>query len=194
VAIGSPLGLKGGPSVTTGVISAVGRSISTADGAPLHGMLQTDAPIAPGSSGGALVDTAGSVVGIVTSVAADVGGRFGFATPIDLAHRVAVQIIEHGKAALGWLGVEGSDLTAEQAASMGVAGGARVRGIASHSPAAAAGLAPDDVITEVDGEPVSSMPGLVVETRAHEPGEHVKVEYWRKGKRADATVTLGEHP
>lgn len=194
VAIGSPLGPKGGPSVTTGVISAMGRTIETADGSWLHGMLQTDAPITPGSSGGALVDTAGSVVGIVSSAAADVSGRFGFATPIDLAHRVAVQLIEHGKAALGWLGVEGSDLTAEQAAAMGVTGGARVRGIRKNSPADRAGLAPDDVITEVDGEPVGSMPGLVVETRDHQPGDEVEVGYWRDGKPGTATVEIGEHP
>jgi S1-C subfamily serine protease len=194
VAIGSPLGLKGGPSVTTGVISAVGRSVQTSDGTPLHGMLQTDAPIAPGSSGGALVDSSGSVVGIVSAAAEDGGGRFGFATPIDLAHRIAVQLIEHGKAVLGWLGVEGSDLTPEQAVSMGVTGGARVRGITTNSPADAAGLAPDDVITEVDGQPVGSMPGLVVETREHQPGDHVEVGYWRDGKEGTATVIIGAHP
>ncbi|HJR26564.1 MAG TPA: trypsin-like peptidase domain-containing protein, partial [Acidimicrobiales bacterium] len=128
VAIGSPLGLEGGPSVTTGVISAVGRSIDPGEGEALHGMLQTDAPIAAGSSGGALVDTAGSVVGIVTAVAAEPAGRFGFATPIELAHRVARQLIETGHATHGWLGVHGADLDPERAAELGVRGGAVVRG------------------------------------------------------------------
>ena len=157
-------------------------------------MLQTDAPVAPGSSGGALVDTAGSVVGIVSAVASDTTGRFGFATPIDLAHTIALQLIAHGKAVLSWLGVEGADLTAAQASAMGLPGGAMVRGVTAHSPAAKAGLDRDDVITNVDGEPVSSMPGLAVQLREHQPGEQVKVGYLRKGKPGQAEVTLGAHP
>jgi S1-C subfamily serine protease len=194
VAIGSALGLEGGPSVTTGVISALGRTIDPDDGAPLHGMLQTDAPIAAGSSGGALVDTAGSVVGIVTAVAAEPGGRFGFATPIELAHRVALQLIESGKATHGWLGVEGADLDPERAAAWGVEGGAVVRGIAQDGPADDAGLANDDVITEVDGEEVSSMPELAVETREREPGDEVRVGYVRDGAHRETTVVIGERP
>ena len=194
IAIGSPLGLRGGPSVTTGVLSAVGRSIDPGDGEALHGMLQTDAPIAAGSSGGALVDTAGSVIGIVTAVAAEPGGRFGFATPIDLAHRVAVQLIEDGRARHGWLGIEGSDLTPDEAAARGVTTGAVLRRVAQGSPADEAGLADDDVITHVDGEAVTSMPALVVEMREREPGDEVTVVYWRDGEQAEATVTVGERP
>ena len=194
VAIGSPLGIDDGPSVSTGVISALGRTIQGTDGLALHGMLQTDAPVAPGSSGGALVDTAGSVVGIMSAVAADTNGRFGFATPIDLAHMIAVQLIAHGKAVLGWLGVQGSDLTADQATKMGLRGGAMVRGVTAHSPADRAGISRNDVITKVDGEPVSSMPGLAVQLREHQPGDQVRVSYLRNGKQSQAVVTLGQHP
>jgi putative serine protease PepD len=196
LAIGSPMGDQGGTSVTTGVISALGRSI-TSGGASLHGLLQTDAPIAATSSGGALVDTAGSVIGIVTGFAADTGDdgdRFGFATPIDLAHRIALQLIETGHAAHGWLGVEGEDLSADEAAAMGLHGGARVRGVSQGSPADKAGLNDDDVITDVDGQEVESMPGLAVEVREHQPGDHVEVGYMRDGEHQTAEVTVGDRP
>ncbi len=159
IAIGSPLGFEGGPSVTTGVISAVQRRIEAAGGDALHGMIQTDAPIAPGSSGGALVDASGAVIGITTAVASEPGGRFGFATPIDLARRVADQLLATGRMVHGWLGVEGTDLTSEQASAMNVPGGAVVRTVAAGSPAALAGLAAGDVITEVDGHEVRSISG-----------------------------------
>jgi S1-C subfamily serine protease len=194
VAIGSPLGLRGGPSVTTGVISALDRTIEPPEGDPLHGMLQTDAPIAPGSSGGALVDTSGAVVGIVTAVAGDAGGRFGFATPIDLAHRVAVQLLEGGRARHGWLGVQGSDLTPAEAAALGVDRGAVVRHVDRDGPAAAAGIGRDDVITRVDDEEVDSMPDLVVEMRERDPGDEVTIGYWRDGEAGETRVEVGERP
>jgi serine protease Do len=194
VAIGSPLGLEGGPSVTTGVISAVGRSIDPGEGEPLHGMLQTDAPIAAGSSGGALVDSAGSVVGIVTAVAAEPTGDFGFATPIELARRVARQLIEDGHATHGWLGIQGADLDADEAGTLGVQGGAVVRGVADDGPADQAGLSRDDVISDVDGEEVQSMPELVVEIREREPGDEVTVGYWRDGHHHETTAVVGERP
>jgi S1-C subfamily serine protease len=194
VAIGSPLGLRGGPSVTTGVISAVGRTIDPGDGEALHGMLQTDAPIAAGSSGGALVDATGAVVGIVTAVASEPSGRFGFATPIDLAHRVAVQLIEEGRARHGWLGIEGSDLSPEEAGALGVANGAVLRRVADDGPAEEAGLTDDDVITHVDGEEVPSMPALVVEMRERDRGDEVTVVYWRDGRREETKVVVGERP
>ncbi|MGH9275575.1 MAG: S1C family serine protease [Acidimicrobiales bacterium] len=194
IAIGSPLGFDGGPSVTTGVISAVQRRIETPDGEALHGMIQTDAPIAPGSSGGALVDASGAVIGITTAVASDAGGRFGFATPIDLARRVADHLLATGRMIHGWLGVEGTDLTTDEAQAMGLAGGAMVRDVAPGSPAAAAGITSDDVITELDGREVRSISGLVVELRRHDPGDDVVVGYWRGGQHGETTVTLGERP
>ena len=194
IAIGSPLGFDGGPSVTTGVISAIHRRIEPAEGEALHGMIQTDAPIAPGSSGGALVDASGAVIGIMTAVANEAGGRFGFATPIDLARRVADQLLATGQMVHGWLGVEGTDLTSDQARGLGLPGGALVRDVAADSPAAAAGLSAHDVITELDGREVRSISSLVVELRRHGPGDEVVVGYWRAGRHATATVTLRERP
>jgi S1-C subfamily serine protease len=190
IAIGSPLGLVGGPSVTTGVISAIDRRVQAAGGEPLHGMIQTDAPIAPGSSGGALVDANGAVIGITAAVADQAGGRFGFATPIDLAHRVADQLLRTGRMIHGWLGVEGADLGTEVARHLGVDGGALVQAVASDGPAAAAGLLVDDIITEVDGEPVHSTSALVLELRDHVPGDEIVVGYWRGDRHAEARVTL----
>jgi S1-C subfamily serine protease len=188
---------RSGPSVTTGIISDLSHSLGRSGAASLHGLLQTDAPTAPTSSGGPLVDTSGSVIGIVTAFAgdeADEAGRFGFATPIDLAHRVALQLIQQGRASHGWLGIEGSDLSNDDAAAMGVEGGAKVHEVDRGSPAEEAGLGGDDVITEVDGQAVESMPGLAIEMRDHEPGDEVTVSYWRDGERHSATVEVGERP
>ncbi|HWI03012.1 MAG TPA: trypsin-like peptidase domain-containing protein, partial [Acidimicrobiales bacterium] len=106
IAIGSPLGLTGGPSVTVGVVSALHRSVRTRTGHNLIDMVQTDAPIAPGSSGGALLDSNGKVIGITTAVAmTDTGAEgFGFATPIDAARNAAEQLIATGKVVTVWLG------------------------------------------------------------------------------------------
>lgn len=194
IAIGSPLGLEGGPSVTMGVVSAVGRRVDALQGESLHGMIQTDAPIAEGSSGGALVDASGAVIGITSAVAADAGGRYGFATPIDLAHRVADQLIRSGHMVHGWLGVEGSDLPADHATAAGLAGGAVVHGIAHDSPAASAGLAEGDVIVGVDDRAVTSISSLVVQLRAHSPGDAVTLRYWRDGATGETSATLAERP
>lgn len=194
IAIGSPHGAGAGLSVTTGVISALDRRVNAPGGQTLHGMIQTDAPIVAGSSGGALVDASGAVIGIVASVEAGPDGRFGFATPIDLAHRVAQELLATGHMAYGWLGVEGSDLTTETAQAMQVDGGALVEGVTSGSPAAAAGLTVGDVITELGDQPVTSISRLVVMLRTHNPGDTVVVGYWRAGRHATTRVTLADRP
>lgn len=191
ITISSPLGLAAGPSVTTGVVSAVGRRVDAPDGETLHGMIQTDAPTAEGSSGGALVDTSGAVIGITS--AAD-GGRFGFAIPIDLAHRVADQLIRTGRMVHGWLGVEGADLAADEADDAGLTGGAVIRGVAEGSPAWTVGLTEGDVIVGVDDQAVTSISSLVVELRTHAPGDAVTLRYWRSGAITEATATLAERP
>lgn len=194
IAIGSPLGFDGGPSVTTGVISALERRVVADGGAVLHGMIQTDAPIAAGSSGGALVDASGAVIGITTAVASEASGRFGFATPIDLARRIAERLVADGHMVHGWIGVEGADLVAALAKSLGVAGGAVVRDVVGNSPAHTAGLTPDDVITEVDHHPVTSISALIVALREHDPGDVVVIGYWRDGEHHETSITIGERP
>jgi S1-C subfamily serine protease len=184
------------PSVTTGVFSDLSRSLDTGQGW-LHGLLQTDAPVDPATSGGALVDDGGAVVGIVTGwtdASSAPAGRLGLATPIDLAHRVALQLIDRGQARHPWIGVRGTDLPSEESQALGVHGGAKVAGVEHGSPAAKAGLDSDDVITEVDGQEVESMPGLAIEVRQHDPGDQVTVGYWRDGDHHEAKVTVGERP
>lgn len=192
VAVGSPSDAGADPSVTTGVVSAIERRLDV-DGESLYGMIQTDAPIETGWSGGPLVDARGAVIGITTDLAGELTA-FGFATPIDLVRRMADELVASGKVAHGWLGIEGADLTTAQAETMGVPGGAMVRRVTSGSPAARSGLAPADVITEIGDHPVASSSGLVVAMRHHQPGDEVVVRYWRDGRARQTTVTIDERP
>jgi serine protease Do len=192
IAIGSPLGLAGGPSVTVGVVSALGRPFSSTDGPLLVDMIQTDAPISPGSSGGALVDGNGNVIGITTGIAVSEAGAegLGFATPIDIARDVAEQLMTTGKVTHIWLGVRGEDLDAAMAKMLGVTGGALVREVAAGSPADKAGIKERDVITTLNGKPVTGIADVVISVRAHRPGDTVKVTVWRATRAHTFTVTL----
>jgi S1-C subfamily serine protease len=196
IAVGSPLGLAGGPSVSVGVISALGRQVDSKSGPPLLDMIQTDAPIAPGSSGGALLDGSGAVIGITTAIAvSDIGAEgLGFATPIDIARDVADQLIATGKVAHVWLGVEGEDLDPQTAKDLGADSGALVRKIRPNSPASKAGIAVRDVITSIDGKPITSMAALVVALRSRRPGQVVTVGMMHDGKPRTLRVTLVERP
>jgi S1-C subfamily serine protease len=169
VAIGSPLGLAGGSSVTTGVVSALGREVE-AEGTSLLDMVQTDAAISPGSSGGALVDGTGAVIGITTAVGvSEVGAEgLGFAVPVDVARSVAEEL--------------------------GVWGGARVEQVVDGSPADEAGVVPSDVVVAVEEEPVASMSALVIALRERDPGDEVALEVLRDGDRRQVTVALVERP
>ena len=196
IAIGSPLGLTGGPSVTVGVVSALHRHVRTRTGKGLIDMVQTDAPIAPGSSGGALLDANGRVIGITTAMAmTDAGAEgFGFATPIDAARSVAEQLMATGRVVNVWLGVEGSDLDWPTAQSLNVDGGAIVEQVKSDSPAERAGLAARDVIVGVNGRPVTSMGMLVVSVRAHRPGDVCTLDVVRDNQHHGMSVTVAERP
>lgn len=196
VAIGSPLGLIGGSSVSTGVVSALGRRVDSEDGNPLLDMIQTDAAIAPGSSGGALLDHNGSVIGITTAIAvSQVGAEgLGFATPIDIARSVADQIIATGKAEHVWLGIEGADLDPVSAKKASIPGGARIERVVRDSPAHAAGLAKQDIIIAVGDESITSMAALVLSLRDRRPGQEIAITYIRDNKRNSLTLTLSKRP
>lgn len=197
VAIGDPLGLVGGPSVTVGVVSALHRQVEPrGDSAPLFDMIQTDAPISPGSSGGALLDGHGSVIGVTTAVAvSDAGGeRVGFATPIDAARSVAEQLITTGRVVHVWLGIQGADLDRATATDLKIAGGALVATIVKGSPAERAGLQAHDVIIGVGDRSTTSMGALVVQLRQWRPGETVTVELIRNRRRSRLKVLLAERP
>ncbi len=195
IAIGSPLGLAGGPSVTVGVVSALHRRLDTKSGPPLLDMIQTDAPISPGSSGGALLDAGGAVIGLTTAVAtADGAQGLGFATPIDVARSSAEQLIADGRVVHVWLGIEGTDVDPQTAQDMAIDGGALVGRVVDGSPAQKGGLQVRDVIVGVDGQPVKTMGALVVALRTRRPGSAVSLNVRRGKDEKRMTVTLIERP
>lgn len=193
VAIGSPAGLQGGPSVTTGVVSALGRRVEGENEIVLHDMIQFDAPIAPGSSGGALLDARGAVIGITTAIAVtDVGVQgLGFAIPIDMARSIADELIETGEVQHALLGIKGNDLDMQSTTNGQSTEGALVVSVVEGSPAAQGGLAPGDIIVDLAGQPTPTWADLVRNLRAHEPGSEVNVSYRRDGEQHSATVVLG---
>ena len=172
----------GGPAVSAGIVSALGRT-TDAGGTRLYDMIQTDASVAAASSGGALLDRSGAVIGISTAIGAADG--VGFATPIDIAWSVASELIDHGRATHVWLGVEGSDHAD---------GGATVTKVMTGSPAHHAGLQVGDRIVSVAGDPVRTMAAVVVALRSRRVGEQVGLRYVRDGATRDLRVTLRERP
>jgi serine protease Do/serine protease DegQ len=154
VAIGNPFGL--GQTVTSGIISALGRSGLGIEG--YEDFIQTDASINPGNSGGALVNLGGELVGINTAIFSQSGGNIGigFAIPINLALQVMEQLVEKGSVERGFVGISAQDLNPDLAAAFGITNkqGAVITGVLEESPAAAAGLQTGDVITEINGKPV----------------------------------------
>ena len=189
VAVGSPLGLEGGPSLTVGVVSAFGRQVQTSATDVLYGMIQTDAPITSGSSGGALVDGAGRLIGITTAVGvSDVGVEgIGFATPIEIVTRVVDELVAEGEVGHAFLGING--VTSFDAAADGarVAAGVEIGSVGDGSAAANAGLFAGDVSTSIDGVPVETMDELIVALRVRFPGDDVELTV----NGSPVTVTLG---
>lgn len=195
VAIGSPLGAAGGPSVTTGVISGLGRTVAPSSGPTLLDMIQTDAPIAAPSSGGALVDHLGNVIGITSAVTlADGVTSLGFAIPIDVARTIAEQLISTGHASHVWLGVEGEDVDDAMAARLGISGGALVQTVLGGSPAAGAGIRITDVITAVDNMAIKGMGDLVVALRSRHVGDKVTITVLHNGQLRQTVTVLTERP
>jgi putative serine protease PepD len=175
VAVGSPLGLEGGPSLSVGVISALGREVQTAPETVLYGMLQTDAPITSGSSGGALVDQAGRLIGITTAVGVSQIGveGIGFATPVEIVDRITAELIANGQVSHAFLGITGN--TAYEAIGDGGAAptGVRVQTVQPGAAAATAGIEEGDVVTSVDGVPVRTMDELITVLRSQAGGDSV---------------------
>lgn len=196
VAVGSPLGLEGGPSLTVGVVSAFGRQVQTGAQSVLFGMLQTDAPITSGSSGGALVDSAGRLIGITTAVGVSEVGieGIGFATPVELVERVTDELIAEGAIQHAFLGITGE--TAFEA--IGTEGrspiGVEVFTVDPGSAAAVAGLEAGDVITTVDGESISTMDELISMLRRYSAGQETTLVIDRAGTADTFVVTLGVRP
>jgi S1-C subfamily serine protease len=183
VAVGNALGLRGDPTVTRGIVSALNRTVDN-----LTGMIQTDAAINPGNSGGPLVNSAGQVIGINTAVAADGAQNIGFAIPIDKAKSLADRLkAGQGPAPTAFLGVSTTDTSDGS-------GGAQVVQVTSGGPAQKAGIAAGDLIVTVDGKPVATADALSGLIQAHQPGDTVQVVVERNGASRTVTVTLGTKP
>ncbi len=191
LAIGSPFGFDS--SVTAGIVSAKGRSLSQENFVPF---IQTDVAINPGNSGGPLFNMKGEVVGINSQIYSRSGGYMGlsFAIPIDVAMDVVKQLRTTGKVTRGRIGVVIQEVTRELADSFGMAKptGALISNVEKGGPADKAGIQPSDVILKFDGKIVNSssdLPRMVAATR---PGSKVLVELWRKGEARDIAVMVGE--
>jgi S1-C subfamily serine protease len=189
VAVGNPLGLDGGPSLTVGVLSAVDRQVQTSASDILHGMLQTDAPITQGSSGGALVDELGRLVGITTAVGvSEIGVEgIGFATPVEIVERVVNELITAGEAGTAFLGIVGG--TSFDTAPDGalVPAGVEIGQIEPGGAAANAGLQVGDVIVSYKGIELETMEDLIVLLRRSSVGDEVQLMV----ERAEVVETIG---
>jgi len=196
IAIGSPLGLEGGPSVTVGVLSAFDRRVDTGEETELFGMLQTDAPITRGSSGGALVDAQGRLIGITSAIGvSDVGAEgLGFAIPVEMVQRITADLIATGVSPHPFLGISGSTHFETQADGALAPAGVEVAEVIADTAAALGGLAVGDIITTFDGEAVVTMDRLVVELRYFHVGDTIDLGITRNGTPMKLAVTLLERP
>ena len=193
VAIGNPFGLGG--TVTAGIVSARHRDINSG---PYDDFIQTDASINRGNSGGPMFNVKGEVIGVNTAIFSPTGGSvgIGFAIPANLAQPIIDQLLEHGRARRGWLGVRIQTVTDEIAQGLGLprASGALVASLSENGPAAKGKIEVGDVILSFSGQPITEMrrlPRVVAETAV---GKSVTVEVWRKGAKMTLKVTLGEFP
>lgn len=200
VAIGSPFGLE--HTVTSGVISALGRSLpdfADSGGAyPLVDVIQTDAAINPGNSGGALVDRDGRLVGINTAIYSDTGasGGIGFAVPVNTAVRIGEQLIAGDGVEHPFLGIVGTTVDAAlvREESLKVDEGAFVSEVARGSGAEKGGVKPGDVVVELDGQPIRSMDDLILQVRRKQVGDTVRLTVDRKGADVKLQFEVGDKP
>ena len=190
VALGNPLGLAG--SVTAGIVSALGRSLPTRAGRVVDEVIQTDAALNPGNSGGALADSEGRVVGVNTAVA---GVGVGLAVPInDTTRHIITTLMTQGRVRRAWLGIAGaqSPLPPALAAKVGRRSGLRVAQVIDGSPAAHAGLRLGDIMVSVNGEDVvtsTALQRLMVEDAI---GRRLEITVWRNGALVDVIAVPRE--
>ena len=207
IAIGNPLG-NFENTVTTGVISGLGRQITAGDVSQtsserLNNLIQTDAAINPGNSGGPLLNSAGEVIGVNTAVASSAQG-IGFAIPVDAAKQIMAEALAGKPLARPWIGVyyepvttqlaKDKGLSVDHGALIGPPANGSASGIVSGSPAASAGLKDGDVITSVDGQAVDDSHDLSTRIVTHAPGDKVALTIQRGSSSVQVTLTLGKLP
>ncbi len=197
-ALGTPLGLEG--SVTMGIVSAINREVPGGGSLGTLDLIQTDAAISPGNSGGALADARARVIGInVAAASPDIETRaqnIGFAIPSDLVVDVVEQILETGKVDYGYLGIQTTAITKslEQDYGLSRSEGVLVVQVESDSPAAKAGVRQGDIIIQIGDRVVDSEVDLFSYLRGQKPGEQVELVIVRDGEERTLTATLGSRP
>jgi S1-C subfamily serine protease len=209
VAIGSPFGLE--ETVTSGIVSALHRQMEAPNKFTINDSIQTDAAINHGNSGGPLLNAEGQVIGVNAQIRSDGGGSdgVGFAIPSNTITLIATQLIGSGKVEHAYLGVSVLTVPASVASDLKLAAGVELRKVTSGTPAAKAGLhgatgtktvegesypTGGDVITEVEGQKVTTAEELQRAIDAKHPGDTVSITYWRDGKSHTTDVTLATRP
>ena len=192
MAVGNPMGMDS--TVTCGIVSAVNREVTDSDG-KTYTLIQTDAAINAGNSGGALVNSEGKVIGINTLKLEGTGIEgLGFAIPINSTTDITSQLIEYSKVKRPYIGLTGMDLDEETAKKYNLVPGVYVKSIEDFSSAEKAGIKPGDVIIEADGTKISSMDDLNKIKNSHKIGDEMKIKVNREGQERELTITLGEQP
>jgi len=193
-AIGNPFGLAGGPSVTSGVISATNRTIESQRGL-IENLVQTDAAINPGNSGGPLVDLEGQVIAINTAIIPYAQG-IGFAIPINSAKNCTGEMIKNGIAVRPWLGIVGLGVTEDivRYYDLPIAHGVLITKVSDGSPAQRAGIIMGDIILRIGNLQVENIEDLLGETHKRKVGEKVRIIIYRRGFEEHFDVTLSRMP
>ena len=192
MAVGSPLGLQS--TITCGVVSAVNRDVTDSDG-KTYTLIQTDAAINSGNSGGALVNSEGKVIGVNTlKLTGDNVEGMGFAIPINSTTDITSQLIQYSKVRRPYIGVTGMDLDAETARKNNLVEGIYVRDVETFSAAEKGGIKIGDVIVKADGKDVKTMDELNEIKNTHSIGDEMTITVNRDGQEKDLTITLGEQP
>jgi S1-C subfamily serine protease len=211
VAIGNPFALD--RTVTSGIVSALQRQIQAPNGFSISDVIQTDAAINPGNSGGPLINGDGQVIGINSQIESQSGGNvgIGFAVPIKTAADVVSQLENGGQVHQAYLGISGGDITPEiaHALNLPVTQGVLIERVLSGGPASDAGIkgatgqatiagqtfpVGGDIITKVDGKPISGMDDVVSDVNDHKPGDEITLTIYSGGQQKDVTVKLGDRP
>lgn len=195
VAIGNPLGLYGGPSVTSGIISAFNRELEVTANERLFGLLQTDAPITRGSSGGALLDATGRLIGITTAIGlSDVGAEgLGFAVPVSIVQGVANDLIRDGVVHHAFIGVQ-VEPAFEDIGGAQVPEGARIVSFEGSTGIQDTETKVGDIITAIDGTSVIGVNDLIALLRTHRAGQTITLSLLHNGNPIEVDAVLGERP
>lgn len=194
IAIGSPLGLVGGPTVTVGVVSALNRSIQT-EVTFMEGLIQTDAAINPGNSGGPLINSSGVVIGINSAIIPFAQG-IGFAVPIESAMWIAEQLIEHGEVTRPWINISAVDVNPKLVSyyNLPTDKGVIITDVIEDKEADKSGVKIGDILIQIDDIPINNVRDLVKVVNKHEIGDKITMELFREEKRLKLETKLEKAP